>query len=98
MAAQGRPVVLADAIVGQQVVLLGGRVWVDNPIDAFRRSDQSLYLDWLAGRPSGDRAAGHADFVLVRPTSAAGRRAARDSRLTRVSRTADAVLYRVKNA
>jgi hypothetical protein len=98
IAAQGRPVVLADAILGQQVVLVGGRVWVENPIDAFRRSDQSLYLDWLAGRPSGDKAAGHADFVLVRPTSAAGRRAARDSRLTRVSRTADAVLYRVKNA
>ena len=97
-AARGRPVVLADAILGQQVVLAGGRVWVENPIDAFRRTDQSLYLDWLAGRASGDKAADRAHFVLVRPTSAAGRRAARDPRLTRVAQTPDGVLYRVKSA
>ena len=28
-------------------------------IDAFRLADQRLYLDWLAGKPSGTRALGH---------------------------------------
>ena len=91
----GRPV-LADAYLGQQVVLTGGRVWVENPIDAFRRPDQRVYLDWLAGRPSGDVAVEHAGYVLVQAASAAGRRAGRDPRLAVVEKTPDAVLYRVK--
>src|SRR5262249_26792388 len=35
-AGTGTPV-LADSFLGQQVVLAGGRVWIENPIDAFRR-------------------------------------------------------------
>jgi hypothetical protein len=93
-ARSGAPV-LADPILGQQVALAGGRVWVDNPVDAFRRADQQLYLDWLDGKPSGASAVGHAQVVLVRPTSKAGRRAARDARLTRIAADAHAVLYRV---
>jgi hypothetical protein len=85
--------VLAEALLGQQVVLAGGTVWVENPIDAFGRGDQRLYLDWLDGR--GDAAVMHATYVLVRPDSAAGLRSARDSRLTLVARTPQAVLYRV---
>ena len=91
----GRPV-LADAYLGQQVVLAGGRVWVENPIDAFRRPDQRLYLDWLAGRPSGNAAVEHARYVLVQAASAAGKRAAGDARLAVVEKTPAAVLYRVK--
>ena len=53
LAAYGGQPVLAPAVLGQQVALLKGKVWVDNPIDAFRRADQRLYLDWAAGRPSG---------------------------------------------
>jgi hypothetical protein len=93
----GRPV-LADAILGQQVVLAGGRVWVDNPIDAFRRSDQELYVDWLDGNASGAPAVGHAAFVLVERTSHAGRRAERDARLVLVASDKDALLYRVSRA
>lgn len=93
-AREGRPV-LADAVLGQQVVLAGGRVWMDNPVDAFRRADQQLYVDWLAGKKRGDAAVGHAAYVLVERTSHAGRRAARDSRLVRVASDSRAVLYRV---
>ena len=91
----GRPV-LAQAILGQQVALAGGRVWVSNPIDAFRRSDQRLYLDWLYGRKGGDAALARAAYVLVDPASAAGRRAARDPRLALVKRSPDAALYVVR--
>jgi hypothetical protein len=92
-AAGGRPV-LAQALLGQQVVLDHGRIWVDNPIDAFRRADQRLYLDWAAGRPSGAAAISKAAFVLVTPSSAAARRAAADRRLSLVARDSGAVLYR----
>ena len=87
---------LADPVLGQQVVLAGGRVWVDNPVDAFRRSDQQLYVDWLAGKASGAPAVRHAASVLVERTSHAGRRAARDSRLVLVASDEHAALYRVK--
>jgi hypothetical protein len=91
----GRPV-LAQAILGQQVALAGGRVWASNPIDAFRRADQRLYLDWLQGRPGGDAALRDVAYVLVDPRSAVGRRAARDPRLHFVSGTRQAALYVVR--
>jgi hypothetical protein len=94
-AATGQPV-LAEGILGQQVVLAGGRVWLDNPIDAFTRADQALYLDWLDGRPAGDAAVSHARYVLVAPASPAGRRAAADRRLVRIAANANASLYRVR--
>jgi hypothetical protein len=96
-ASTGRPV-LAEAVLGQQVALAGGRVWVDNPIDAFRPADQRLYLDWLAGKPSGSGAVAHAAYVLVQTGSAPGRLAAHDMRLVRVKAGGDAVLYRVRSA
>jgi hypothetical protein len=51
--AHGRPVLAAPA-VAEQVADAGGRVVVSNPIDAFPRRYQRLYLDWLQGRPSAD--------------------------------------------
>ncbi len=89
----GRPV-LAQAVLGQQVALLHGKVWVDNPIDAFRRPDQRLYLDWAAGRRSGAMAVLHAVYVLVTPGSKAAKVAAADPRLTLVTGDRNAVLYR----
>ena len=91
-ARNGKPV-LAEPILGQQIALAGGRVWVDNPVDAFRRSDQQLYVDWLYG--DSNAAVAHASLVLVTPTSKAGRRAAHDPRLVRIAADAHAVLYRV---
>jgi hypothetical protein len=94
VARTGKPV-LATALLGQQVAADGGRVWVENPIDAFRQSDQRLYLDWLSGKPSGAAAVRHAAFVLVNAGSAAARVAATDQRLTFVLERGAGTLYRV---
>ena len=94
-AAAMHEVVLADPTQGEWVELYGGRVWVANPIDAFRRSDQGLYLDWVAGDVSGRAAIDHAGLVLVGATSPAGRVAARDPRLRRIGAADGAVLYKV---
>ena len=94
VARTGKPV-LATALLGQQVAASGGRVWVENPIDAFRQSDQRLYLDWLSGKPSGAAAVPHAAFVLVNAGSRAARVAATDNRLTFVRERGGSELYRV---
>jgi hypothetical protein len=83
-------------VLGQQVAAFGGRVWVDNPIDAFRAADQRLYVDWFSGKTSGKPAIERAPLVLVRPGSSAGRLAAVDRRLVRVLQDDRAVLYRVR--
>jgi hypothetical protein len=53
--AGGSPV-LADGSIDEQVALAGGRIWAGNPIDAFSRTDQAAYLDWIAGAAGGRRA------------------------------------------
>jgi hypothetical protein len=63
--AQGTPV-LAPDIVAEQVALAGGRVWLSNPLEAFSRHDQAVYIDWSQGLPSGRAALTNAiDVVLV---------------------------------
>jgi hypothetical protein len=93
----GRPV-LAEALLGEQVALAGGRVWVENPIDAFRASDQTLYLDWLDGKPGGAAAVTHAAYVLVAPGSRPAVLAEHDAQLERVAASSGGVLYRVRAA
>ena len=83
---------LADAIAAEQVEALSGRVWVANPLDAFRAEDQRLYLDWLRGE--GRAAVDHARLVLVRRESDAGKAAATDARLRVVRRNDRYALYR----
>ncbi len=94
VARSGKPV-LATSVLGQQVAVDGGRVWVENPIDAFRQADQRLYLDWLSGKRSGAAAVTHAAFVLVNTGSAAARVAASDRRLTFLLADRGGVLYQV---
>jgi hypothetical protein len=97
VAARGGRAVLAEPVLGQQVAVDGGYVWVDNPIDAFRAADQKLYVDWFSGkRRGGAPAIRRAALVLVRPGSSAGRLAATDERLIAVLRSDRAVLYRVR--
>ena len=98
IAADGRRTVLAEAVLGQQVALQGGRVWVDNPIDAFRADDQKLYVDWFSGKRTGAPAVGRAALVLVRQGSPAGRVAANDPRLVLLTARDGAALYRVRRA
>jgi hypothetical protein len=95
-AARTHEPVLAEPTLAEQVEVAGGRVWVADPIDAFRRSDQALYLDWLEGH--GRRAVDHARYVLVADRSDAGRAARTDARLAQVERRRGYVLYRVSVA
>ncbi len=95
-AAATQEVVLAEPLAAERVALHGGRVWVANPIDAFREPDQRLYLDWAAGRPAGAAAVARARLVLVSRTSEAGRLAARDRRLRPVAADGAEILYRRK--
>jgi hypothetical protein len=91
--AAGRPI-LADGFDAEQLALEGHRVWIANPLDAFSRRDQRLYLDWLDARPAGDRllqAAG--PVVLVSRGSPSHRRLARDPGFRTVARDARAVVY-----
>ena len=88
-------VVLAEPLQAERVEVDGGRVFVANPIDAFRHSDQRLYLDWVAGRPAGRKAVERAQLVLVTATSPAGRAAAGDDRLRLLAAAGGDVLYRV---
>ena len=90
--AAGAPV-LADAEDAEQLALDGRRVWIANPIDAFPRRDQRLYLDWLQGRPAGDRLLRRHDVVLVIVDSAAQRRLSQMRGFREAGRDAAAVLY-----
>ena len=90
---RGTPV-LAEPVLAEQVALAQGRVWLANPLDAFSQDDQRAYLDWLQGRPGGERAvraAGRA--VLLRKTSDLAERARHDATLRRVAGDDYAVLY-----
>jgi hypothetical protein len=77
----------------EQVALAGGRVWMTNPLDAFSRRDQSLYLDWLAGRPDGDAALQRAPSSCSSSGRRRRRRLEHTSRVRRVASDARAVLY-----
>jgi hypothetical protein len=94
-AATGLPV-LADPTVAEQVEQDGGRVWLANPLDAFGRRDQSLWLDWVEAKPGGSAAVDHARLVIVGRKTQNGRAAARDPRLVLVRAEGDYVLYRVR--
>jgi hypothetical protein len=62
--AHGSPV-LAEDVIAEQIALAGGRVWASDPIDAFSRRDQAIYLDWLQGSPSGRQALNAAVRVVL---------------------------------
>ena len=53
--AHGTPI-LADGIPAEQVALAGGRIWAGNPLDAFSKTVQTEYVDWLSGSNAGRRA------------------------------------------
>jgi hypothetical protein len=94
LARAGGTPVLAEAILAEQFALAGGRVWMSNPLDAFPRADQRLYLDWLAGRPAGRRAFAHAPrAVLARRGSAAQRLTAHSPAWRATAQDDQAVLY-----
>ena len=82
--AHGGPI-LAEPAVAEQIAEAGGRVWISNPLDAFRRADQRLYLDWLQGRRSGSRALRGKTAVVVGAGSPADRRLLHDRRFAQAA-------------
>jgi hypothetical protein len=64
------PVLAADGI-DEQVALAGGRIAVGNPIDAFPHTRQLAYLNWDAGRRSGQAALQLPVRVVVVPRGSA---------------------------
>ena len=65
--AAGDRVVLADEPVAESLAAEGVRVWMSNPIDAFSRTDQAAYLDFVSGINSRDSPPlDRAEVVVVR--------------------------------
>ncbi|HEU0302968.1 MAG TPA: hypothetical protein VFR32_00155 [Gaiellaceae bacterium] len=62
--AGSRPI-LADDINAEALALDGRTVWIANPLDAFDPRDQRRYLDWIAGRSSGDALLAQFSSALV---------------------------------
>jgi hypothetical protein len=91
--AAGKPI-LADGIDAEQLALDGQRVWIANPLDAFSRRDQRLYLDWLDAHPAGDALLrGSTSVVLVSRGSPPQQRLAHDPAFRPVVSDRRAVLY-----
>ena len=92
--AHGRPI-LADGIPAEQLALAGGRIWAGNPLDAFSRSVQAAYLDWVDGDAGGRAAldASGARVVLVTRASDAARLTAADPAFVRAADDRSAVIY-----
>jgi len=91
--AAGTPILATD-LLAEQVALAGGRIWIGNPIDAFPKRDQRVYLDWLQGRSAGDIALRHAPrVVLVKPGSQPERRLAQNPAFQELGHDSGAVLY-----
>jgi hypothetical protein len=83
--ARGGPI-LAHPAVAEQIAQAGGRVWISNPLDAFRRADQRLYLDWLQGHPSGDGLLRNVTTVVVLKGSPSDKRLAHNKRFLEVAK------------
>jgi hypothetical protein len=90
--AAGKPI-LADGLDAEKLALDGRRVWIANPLDAFSRSDQRLYLDWLDARPAGDVLLRGVTAVVVTRGSAPQQRLARDRAFRRAAVDAKAAIY-----
>ena len=92
VAAAGTPI-LADDANAEALALDGQRVWIANPLDAFPRREQGLYLDWLDGRAAAQALLPDVRVVLVSLGSPPQGRLARDPAFREVGRDARAVLY-----
>jgi hypothetical protein len=91
--AHGSPV-LAEDVLAEQFALDGGRIWMGDPIDAFTRRDQAIYLDWLQGSPAGRQAlTAQVRVVLVSRTSPAQALMARTPGFTCVGSDARSRIY-----
>ncbi|PWU24506.1 MAG: hypothetical protein C5B48_06065 [Candidatus Rokuibacteriota bacterium] len=91
--AAGPAPVLADDINAEALALDGRTVLIANPLDAFRPQEQRLYLDWIAGRPTGDALLLHARAVLVTRGTPPERHLAHDGSFRLVGSDSRAALF-----
>jgi hypothetical protein len=91
--AAGVTPILADGVDAEQLALAGQRILIGNPLDAFSQHEQQLYLDWLAGRPSGDAETSRVRVVLVTRGSAPQRRLASRGDFRESGHDRRAILY-----
>ncbi len=90
--AGGAPI-LADDINAEALALDGRLVWIANPLDAFTPADQRRYLDWIAGRGSGDGLLASFPAVLVAVDTPPAERLARRDGWRVAARDERAVLF-----
>jgi hypothetical protein len=90
--AKGTPI-LADGVDAEQLALAGHRILIGNPLDAFSAHEQQLYLDWLAGRASGDPELARVRVVVATVGSAAAQRLAARRDFKEVAHDRRAVVY-----
>ncbi len=91
-AAGGTPI-LADGVNAEELALAGDRILIGNPLDAFPKREQRLYLDWLAGRPGGDAEAARARVAVVSAGSQPERRLRASRNFRAAARDGRAVVY-----
>src|SRR5581483_8397257 len=91
-AAHGTPI-LADPVDAERLAADGTRIWIGNPLEAFRPADQRAYLDWLRGDARGDRVLAHVRVVVTLRGGEPQLRLASDSSFRELDRDAGAVLY-----
>jgi len=90
--ARGRPI-LAPPPIAEQLILEGGRVWVSNPLDAFRKGDQEAYLDWLGDGRGGERLLSSVTVVVVTAGGPPAARVAADARFRRAAEDGGALVF-----
>jgi hypothetical protein len=91
--AAGTTPILADPLDAEQLALRGTQIWIGNPLDAFTRAEQRVYLEWLQGLPAADSALAPIHVALVTRGSQAQLRLAHQPGFRELGRDSNAVLY-----
>jgi hypothetical protein len=88
-------VVLADEPVVESLAAEGVTIWLSNPLDAFQRTDQAAYLDFVSGAVTGNSKAllDAAKVVVVRTGGPADGPVSTDTRFVRERSVADWTVY-----
>ena len=95
-----RPVafVLADPLDAERLAADGRRIWIGDPLDAFPRPDQRLYLDWIRGDAAGDALLqSPVRIVVVQRRTPAQKRLAGRSAFRELARDDRAVVYATRS-
>lgn len=92
-AARGAPI-LADPNDAERLALDGAKIVIGNPIDAFTRHDQLLYLRWLQGsKTAADHLTANAGAVIIGKNDPGRRPVARNPAFCRAAADQRDVLY-----